>query len=80
MANPARSIQIVIRSVSSGTLSESNPILRNTGAAASPVDDEPTVTVIRVLDAQMVGLKNYISLIKNGDVTTTVETAITALL
>lgn len=40
----------------------------------------PSRTVVRVLDAQMVGLKNYIALIKNGDTTTTVETAITALL
>lgn len=80
MANPARSIRIEISPVSPGATQETNAITRVTGAASLPIDSVPTRTVVRVLDAQMVGLKNYIALIKNGDVTTTVETAINALL
>jgi len=67
--------RVTIEPVSRGTTVAEDSILR--GATKS--EGKPVKTVIEPSAAQIVGVQNYLALIKGGATTTTVESAINAL-
>ncbi len=76
MAAP-RTYRLTISPTSSGNRGGSGTIIK--GVASSKGLDQHHDTTITASVAQIVGLMDYIGLIKAGSTTSTVETAITAL-
>lgn len=70
-------VRILITPLSSGT-NETDSLKPGDGTFAK-MPAGPVTIVADVSAAQLVGLQGYLILIKGGAVTTTVETAITAL-
>lgn len=69
--------RIIISPCSSGTVGGGNHIKKSTPSSKFINEVHDTVTLAS--DAQIAGVMNYIGLIRAGDDTSTVETAITAL-
>lgn len=67
--------RIQLQPVSNGTSGGSNTLKK--GIAKS--EGVPHDMIIEATSAQIQGIMGYVALIKNGDDTSTVETAITAL-
>lgn len=72
----AQAFRIKVAPVDGGALTSVDTIKKG----VSRSDEGPHEVVLKASDVQIRGLYNYMALIKNGDDTSSVETAINALL